>query len=210
MVDVSKFKEEEAEGYRVDIIGRNIQVTEPIRMYVWDKLSKIERFHNHIMHLHMTLEIQKLEHVCTIVLKIDHTEVKCQSKSTDMYASIDKAIDRLHSLLARYKSRLQDYHRKKLSAIDMQVNVLHRPYSEIDEINAAIEEINANSKIQAFGPPKIIGTETKPLKTLTIEEAVMKMDLSGDSFLIFRAEEDMKLKVLYRRKDGNYGLIQPE
>jgi putative sigma-54 modulation protein len=210
MVDISKFKEEEAEGYRVDIIGRNIQVTEPIRMYVWDKLSKIERFHTHIMHLHMTLEIQKLEHVCAIVLKIDHTEVKCQSKSTDMYASIDKAIDRLHSLLARYKSRLQDHHRKKMSVIDMQVNVLHRPYNEIDEINAAIEEVNVKSKIEALGPPKIIGTETRPLKTLTIDEAVMKMDLSGDSFLIFLAEEDMKLKVLYRRKDGNYGLIQPE
>lgn len=210
MVDLRKFKEEDAAGYRVDIIGRNIQVTEPIRMYVWDKLSKIERFHNHIMHLHMTLEIQKLEHVCIIVLKIDHTEVKCQAKSTDMYASIDRAIDRLYALLSRYKSRLQDHHRKKLSVIDMQVNVLHRPYNEIDEINAAIEEVNVKSKIDSLGPPKIIGTETKPLKTLTLEEAVMKMDLSGDAFLIFRAEEDMKLKILYRRKDGHYGLIQPE
>jgi putative sigma-54 modulation protein len=210
MVDTSKFKEEEAEGYRVDIIGRNIQVTEPIRMYVWDKLSKIERFHRHIMHLHMTLEIQKLEHICAIVLKIDHTEVKCQSKSTDMYASIDKAIDRLHSLLARYKSRLQDHHRKKLSIVDMQVNVLHRPYNELEEINAEIEKVNVQSKIEAYRSPKIIGTEIKLLKTLTIDEALMKMDLSGDLFLIFRAEEDMKLKVLYLRKDGHYGLIQPE
>jgi putative sigma-54 modulation protein len=210
MVNTNKFKEEDASGYRVDIIGRNVLVTEPIRMYVWDKLSKIERFHNHIMHLHMTLEIQKLEHICAIVLKIDHIQVKCQADSTDMYASIDRAIDRLHSLLSRYKSRIQDHHRKKMSAIDMQVNVLQRPYSEVEEINAAIEEVNTKVKIDAYGAPKIIGTETKPLKTLTIEEAVMKMDLSGDAFLIFRAEEDMKLKVLYRRMDGNYGLIQPE
>jgi putative sigma-54 modulation protein len=210
MANANKFKEEDAEGYRVDIIGRNIQVTEPIRMYVWDKLSKIERFHNHIMHLHMTLEIQKLEHVCTVVLKIDHTEVKCQASSNDMYASIDRAIDRLHTLLARYKSRLQDYHKKKMSAIDMQVNVLHRPYNEIEEINSAIEQVNAKKQTDAYGPPKIIGTESKPLKTLTVDEAVMKMDLSGDSFLIFRSQEDMKLKVLYRRKDGHYGLIQPE
>ena len=210
MVNVNKFKEEDAAGYRVDIIGRNIQVTEPMRLYVWDKLSKIERFHQHIMHLHMTLEIQKLEHVCTVLLKIDHIEVKCQAKSTDMYASIDRAIDRLHSLLSRYKSRIQDYHKKKLSVIDMQVNVLHRPYRDVDEINAAIEEINAKAQTDSYAPSKIIGTETKPLKTLTIDEAVMKMDLSGDSFLIFRAEEDMKLKVLYQRKDGHYGLIQPE
>lgn len=210
MVDVKKFKEEEAEGYRVDIIGRNIQVTEPIRTYVWDKLAKIERFHNHIMHLHMMLEIQKLEHVCTVVLKVDHTEVKVHARSTDMYASIDEAIKRLHVLMGRYKSRLQDYHKKKLSAIDMQVNVLHRPHNELDEINAAIEDVNAKKQMESLLAPKIIGSETKPLKTLTLNEAVMKMDLSGDSFLIFRSEEDRKLKVLYRRKDGHYGLIQPE
>jgi len=92
----------------------------------------------------------------------------------------------------------------------MQVNVLHRPYNEVDEINAAIEKINTEKQMDAYGPPKIIGTETKPLKTLTVDEAVMKMDLSGDSFLIFRSQEDMKLKVLYRRKDNHYGLIQPE
>ncbi len=208
MVDKKKFQDEESLGYRVDIVGRNIQITEPIRAYIWDKLSKIERFHNHIMYVHMTLEIQKLEHVCTILLKIDHVQIKCQANSTDMYASIDKAIDKLHNLLSRYKSRIQDYHRKKLSIIDMQVNVLQRPYNEVDEINAAIEA--ANAKSGGLIPPKIIGTETKPLKMLTVDEAVMKMDLSGDHFLIFRSEEDQKLKVLYRRNDGHYGLIQPE
>lgn len=210
MGDNKKFQDEEALGYRVDIVGRNVQITEPIRAYVWDKLSKIERFQNHIMYLHMTLEIQKLEHVCIVVLKIDHIQVKCQANSTDTYASIDRAIDRLHNLLSRYKSRIQDHHRKKLSIIDMQVNVLQRPYDEVDEINAAIEAVSSKKEMDRFKPPKIIGTETKPLKMLTVEEAVMKMDLSGDNFLLFRCEEDQKLKVLYRRTDGHYGLIQPE
>ncbi len=210
MVNKTKFKEEDSLGYRVDIVGRNVQITDPIRAYVWDKLSKIERFHNHIMHLHMTLEIHKLEHACVILLKVDHTQVKCQAASTDMYASIDRAIDRLKSLLARYKSRIQDHHKKKLSVIDMQVNVLERPFSEVDAVNDEIEEKAAEEEIEAYKPHKIIGSETKPLKMLTIDEAVMKMDLSGDAFLIFRSEEDQKLKVLYRRTDGNYGLILPE
>lgn len=209
MVDKKRFEDEEV-GYLINIVGRNIEVTEPIRVYVWDKLSKIERFHNHIMYVHMVLDIQKLEHVCTIILKIDHTQVKCQATSTDMYASIDRAIDRLQKLLARYKSRLQDYHKKKLSAIDMQVNVLHRPYNELEEINAEIEGESFTQAMMEFTPAKIIGTETRPLKTLMIDEAMMKMDLSGDHFLIFRSEEDQKLKVLYRRSDGNYGLVQPE
>jgi len=210
MASKAKFNEEDSLGYRVDVIGRNVQVTDPIRAYIWDKLSKIERFHNHILHLNFTLEIQKLEHICTILLKINHTQVKCQADSTDMYVSIDRAIDRLQTLLARYKSRIQDHHKKKLSVIDMQVNVLHRPFNEVDDINAEIEEVSAQVQLNAYLPPRIIGTETRPLKMLNLDEAVMKMDLSGDQFLIFRSEEDQKLKVLYRRKDGNYGLIQPE
>ena len=210
MVANSKFKEEDSLGYRVDIIGRNVQITDPIRTYVWDKLAKIERFHNHIMHMHITLEIQKLEHICIIILKIDHTQVKCQATSTDMYASIDRALDRLQTLLSRYKSRIQDHHQKKPAMIDIQVNVLQRPFNELEAINAEIEAVNVQKKLDAYKQPKVIGTETRPLKTLTIDEAVMKMDLSGDRFLVFRCEEDQKLKVMYRRTDDNYGLIQPE
>ncbi len=210
MVAKNKFKDEDDLGYRVDVIGRNIEITDPIRTYVWDKLAKIERFHNHIMHVHITLEIQKLEHVCIIVLKIDHTQVKTQADSTDMYASIDRAIDRLQSLLSRYKSRLQDHHQKKLSVIDMQVNVLQRPYNEVESINAEIDAINVKKEMDAYRPPKVIGAETKHLKMLTVDEAVMKMELSGNSFMPFRGEEDQKLKVIYRRTDGNFGLMQLE
>lgn len=210
MVNKDKFKEEEARGYRVDIVGRGIEVTEPIRAYVGDKLSKIEHLHTHILHLHVTLEIHKLEHSCTILLKIDHTQVKSHAGSSDMYASIDRAIDKLRVLIARYKSRIQDHHKKKLSVIDMQVNVLRRPYNEIDEINTELEMAERALSKEVFAPPHIIGTETKPLKTLTLDEALMRIDLSGDHFLIFRSEEDRRLKVIYRRSDGHYGVVQPE
>ncbi|MEN9343894.1 MAG: hypothetical protein RLZZ453_681 [Chlamydiota bacterium] len=202
----AKFNEDEAQGYRIDVVGRGVEVTDPIRNYIWDKMDKIERFHHHIFHVHVGLEIQKLEHVCTILLKVDHIQIKSHASSTDMYASIDKAIDRLQRLMARYKERIQDHHKKKLSIVDMQVSVLKR--DEIEEINEAIEEQNEGSKI--FSLPKVLGSETRPLKTLRLDEAVLKLDLSGDQFLLFRSEEDLKLKLLYRRKDGNYGLILPE
>ena len=208
MASKAKFNEENEQGYRVDVVGRNVEITDPIRAYIWDKLDRIEKFHNHILHVHATLEIQKVEHVCTLLLKIDHTQVKAQAVSTDMYASIDKAIDKLASLLSRYKGRIQDHHKKKLAIVDMSVNVLHQDWDEVAEINAEIDA--ANHKKNPFSLPKVIGTETKALKTLTLKEALMKLDLLGDQFLIFRSEEDQKLKVLYRRKDGHYGLIQPE
>lgn len=203
-------KFESEEGYRIDVVGRHVQVTEPMKAYASDKLSKIERFHNHIMYVHVTLDIQKLDHICTIMLKIDHIKIKSHAVTTDMYVSIDKAIDRLQNLLRRYKSRIQDHHKKALSIVDMQVNVLERPLDEIGEINAEIEAESYREQSQSLEPPKLIGSETLPLKTLTVDEALMKMELSSDNFLVYRSEEDRKLRVLYRRADGNYGLIQPE
>lgn len=203
-------KFESEEGYRIDVVGRHVQVTEPMKAYAWDKLSKIERFHNHIMYVHVTLDIQKLDHICTIMLKIDHIKIKSHAVTTDMYVSIDKAIDRLQNLLRRYKSRIQDHHKKALSIVDMQVNVLERPLDEIGEINAEIEAESYREQERSLEPPKLIGMETLPLKTLTVDEALMKMELSSDNFLVYRSEEDRKLRVMYRRADGNYGLIQPE
>lgn len=209
MVDVSKFKEEEA-GYNVIIQGRNVEVTEPIRQYVWRNLGKIEHFYTHIVDVHVTLEIQKLEHTCTMVVMYDKQKIKASASSSDMYASIDKAINRIETLIRRWKSRINSHRNRHLSEVDVLVNVLHRPYSDLEEINAFIEEESSKRRESEFVAPKVLSTETRPLKRLTLEEAMMKMDLSGDQFLLFRAEEDQKLKVIYRRKDGHYGVIQAE
>lgn len=206
MTDKNKFEQEL--GYRIEIIGRQIEVTDSIEKHVLDKLSKIERLHNHILHVHVTLEVHKLEHICALMVKLDHLKIKAEARSTNMYVSIDKAIDRLHRLICRYKNKIQDYYQKASPTVDMSVDIFKK--SEIDQINAEIEEENREREIQALLPPTVIDTKVKPLKTLTVEEALMKIDLSGDQFLIFRAEEDLKLKVLYRRKDNRYGLIRPE
>lgn len=211
MVDKEKFAEEEATlGYRLTITGRHVYVTEAMKNYALDKLSKIDRFHNHVLDLHVTLDIQKLDHSCVIVLSFDHFRVKVSASSTDMYASIDRAVDKLQSKIRRWKSRIQDHHKKAMSAVDLQINVLQRPFDTLEEINEEIELSNKKSMIDEYRPPKIIGTDTRPMKTLTTEEAIMKMELSDDNFMIFRGEEDRKLKVIYRRRDGNYGIILPE
>jgi putative sigma-54 modulation protein len=62
----------------------------------------------------------------------------------------------------------------------------------------------------AYEAPQLIGNETRPLKTLSLDEALMKITLSGEPFLIFRSEEDRRLKVLYKRPDGHYGVVQVE
>lgn len=206
MVDKEKFAQEDALGYNIFIHGRNFEVTEPVRLYVWNKLNKIERFHNHIFHVYVTLEIQRLEHVVDIVCHFNHFTVRVEGRSSDMYASIDKAIDKLQKLFRKWKGRIQDYNKKSLRSIDLTVNVYRRPYNDLEDINSQIEEKN----LAEWTPGKVIATESQPLKMLTLDEAIMKMELSSDPFMIYRDEVDQKLKVIYRREDGNYGIIQAE
>jgi putative sigma-54 modulation protein len=211
MVDKSKFAaQEEALGNRITINGRGVYVTEAMKNHALAKLSKIDHFHNHVTELHVTLDIQKLEHTCTIVLKFDYFKIKVACSSSDMYASIDRAVDRLKTKIERWKSRIQDHHKKALKVVDMEVNVLRRPFDAVAEYNEEIESENNKELMSEYRPPKIIGSDTRALKLLTAEEAIMKMELSDDPFMLFRGEEDRKLKVIYRRNDGNYGLILPE
>ncbi len=196
--------------YNIHISGRHIQVTEAMKQHAFDKLSKIERFHNRIMDVQVTMDIQKVEHSVTIIVKFEHFKIKSHAASTDMYVSIDQAVDKLQRQLHRWKDKLQEHHNKKLSAIDLKVNVVQRPYDDLAEINQEIEFAEKRAMEKQLLPGHVIGEKTISLKHLLTDEAIMKMELSGDHFLVYRAEEDRKIRVMYRREDGNYGIIHAE
>lgn len=197
------------EGYKIHVTGRDVLVTEAMKNYAIEKISKIERFSSRIIDVVVTMDIQKLDHRVDIVLKVDHIKIKSQAASTDMYASIDRAVEKIENQLRKYKSRIQEHTAKGLSVIDLKVNVLKRPEEqELLDINLDIEEENRQDLVKNYTSHQIVSQETRPLKTLSIDEAVMKIELSADTFLIFRAEEDKKLKVIYRRKDHHFGIIE--
>ena len=207
MVTKDKFAEEDARGYNLYIVGKNFQLTEAMRQHIWDKLSKLERFHTHIMDVHVTLDIQKTEHDCVITCHFNHIKVKVEARSTDMYASIDRAMQKLQTLFGKWKGRLQDYHKKPMKMVDMSVNVYRRPPpDDVEEINRAIEAEN----MKRWEPHKILSNEMQVLKHLSTEEAIMKMELSADPFMLYRDDTDKKLRLIYRREDDNYGVIQAE
>ncbi len=201
---------ESDKGYNINVTGRHVQVTDSMKDYAIDKISKIERFSDRIIDVTVTMDIQKLDHRVDIVLKVNHWTIKSSATTNQMYASIDQAVHKLERQQRRYRTRIQDHQAKGLAVVDMNVNVFQRPEDLTAEINDEIEAENRRQEIEAYRPHHIVSKETRPLKTLTPEEAVIKMELSRDKFLIFRSEDDRKLKVIYRRSDENYGIIEPE
>lgn len=199
------------EGYQISITGRNVILTDAIKNYVQDKISRIEKFTDRIINVNVIMDIQRADQKCEITLKVNNIKIYCSAVSKDMYASVDKAVDKLENQLLKYKTKLRDHRARNVATIDMNVNVIERHADdEIEDINDGIEEETDKEFLQAYKPHQVVNQETMPLKTLTQEEAVMKMDLSGDVFLIYRSEEDRKIKVIYRRKDANYGVIETE
>lgn len=195
--------------YNINVTGRHVQVTDSMKDYALEKISKIERFMNRIIDVNVIMDIQKLDHRVEIILKAGNLKITSQASSQDMYASIDKAVNKLEAQIRRYKSKIQDHHAKGHAIVDMTVNVVQRPEEEELDFEEDEEEIvgqTPNATAQAF---PVIKQETLPLKILTYDEAIMKMELSGDAFLIFKNEIDQKLKVIYRRLDGHYGIIEP-
>ena len=195
--------------YPIQIIGRHVDITDTMKSYAVDKLAKVERFGGHVVEVTVAMDIQKLMHTVDFLINVNNNIIKVTGRSENMYASVDQAIARLEAKLRRYVRRLHEHNAKGLAEIDVNVNVIER-ISPLEDINDQIEEENLRQIEDELRPHQIVSKETKRLKTLNQEEAIMKMELSEELFLVYRGEEDRKLKVLYRRADGNYGVIEAE
>ena len=191
------------QGYRISVTGRHVQVTDGMKQHAIDRISKLEHIGDRIIDVNVTMDIQKLSHKCEIVMKYAHTLICCRASTTDMYASIDEAVTKLAQQLRRYKKKLQDHHKKGYPIKEIPVQVVEPPVEE-----GEIEEVGGEEPVPV--PHRIVATEVGRLRILDDSEAVMKMELTGDPVMVFRAESDRRLKVIYRRHDGNYGIIEPE
>lgn len=190
------------QGYNVIVTGRHVHVTSAMKDHVIERLSRLERLGNRIIDINVIMDIQKLDHRVEILMKYGHTVIRSHAVANDMYIAIDSAVEKLEKQLKRYKSKLQDHHAKQHPVVEMPVNVWS---VQEDESIPGVHQL----EVKPFSH-SVVAKETRPLKILTEDEAIMKMELSQDPFMVFRSEDDRRIKVIYRRTDGHYGVIQPE
>ncbi|MDE3055333.1 MAG: ribosome-associated translation inhibitor RaiA [Verrucomicrobiota bacterium] len=201
-------KEFAKEGYTIYIVGKHLEITDAIRTYVSKKLEKAEQLCKEIIDVTVTLDTQKLETDCSILMNCAHYHIKVHANTDNLYAAIDKASDRLLQLIRRYKGKLQSHRAKSRSAVDIHVNIIQPLRDTLQAINDEIAAETAKEQEDLWKVHPVVARETMQLKILTQDEAVMKMEITGEPFLIYRSEEDQKMKLIYRRGDENYGLVQ--
>jgi putative sigma-54 modulation protein len=195
------------EGLVIHIYGKSVLVTDPMRNYAIEKIQKAAHITRINIHVNCTLDIQKLEHHASLLMTFSHFKVKVEAVTDDMYSAIDKACDKLAQVLKKWKGKILHSHHRGVKIEEVEEKVIKA--FESDDLSIYNEEI-ANLEKKEYAIPKIVATKQHPIKTLLPSEAMMKLDLSDEPFIVFRSEEDLKIKILYRLADGNYGLINPQ
>ncbi len=209
----------EESGDKITIFGKNFDVTGPMRDHIAAKLRKIEEMTPPVIGIHVYLDIQREEHHVEIEYKFSHFRIvvshvmvkRSHSKTDDMYHAIDMACDKLKRKVRRWKTRIQEHHGKKPSEMEERsVRILDRKTQDLDLINDQIEETTIKKIEEEFRPPEVVKHKKRTLPMLTMEEATMRIDLSDDRFLVYRGQEDQKLKVMYVRRDQTLGILEVE
>lgn len=176
---------------RFEYTGRHVDVTPGIRKHVKDHFKKLEHiFTDSTTSAHVIIEVEKNRHIGEIVVRWrDHT-LTAKETNADMYMALSRAIDKIEKQALKLKKKIID---RKQGA---------RPA-------AAIARQSDGNLEATPGAPRIIPARRYMVKPMTTEDAALRLSSEQDQFLVFRDSETDRLGVIYKRKDGNFGLIEP-
>lgn len=175
----------------IHITVKNIELTDAIKSYVEKKVSKVKKYFDQVIDVNVVLDVRKNVHLAEVLVNAKGVFLKGAEKSEDLYASIDLAVDKIERQLIKYKQKLKS---KKL--LDKK---FEQPL-KLDVYN--VESLDSDE-------PVSIITKDIPVKPMDVEEAAMQMDLLNKNFFVFRNAKNSEVNVVYKRDDGNIGLITP-
>lgn len=174
-------------------VGRNVEVTEALKNYVERKMERLDRYFDNIVDAKVVLSIASAPHVerrakAEIQLNVPGGIIRVEESDSDMYAAIDRAIDVLEKQLKRFKGRLSGKRHTRLGQ--------EAPPFVPEEEEEPFE-------------PEIVRVKRFEMKPMAPEDAALQMEALGHAFFVFRNADTEEINVIYRRRDGNYGLIEP-
>jgi putative sigma-54 modulation protein len=189
---------------KIDITGRHIDVTPALREFTEERLRKLERLLVGPLEVHVVLGIAKHRHTAEIQVKSKSVTLTGEEETDDLYASIREVADKLERQALKHKQRIHDHK--------------HRHGPRDPEVAATIGANAAQEEEEAEGPPdaaeaplpRIVESRRYRLKPMSAEDAVLELVATSEDLLVFREASTDRVNVVYRQKDGNFGLIDPE
>jgi putative sigma-54 modulation protein len=187
---------------RYVIRGNNFQVTDALKDFAERKLGRLEKYFDASpkpeTEVHVAMSVIKDQHKVEVTIPYPGLLCRAEESSGDMYASVDLVVEKLERQIRKYKTRVTRKSRQDAS--------FRNNWKE----SAYISEAAAAAVTEEESDLKVIRTKRFILKPMDTEEAILQMDMLGHNFFVFTNAETNQVNVIYRRKDGKYGLIEPE
>jgi putative sigma-54 modulation protein len=197
---------------RVSVTFRHMEATEPIKEYAQEKVGRIKKYFPDPITAHVVLSTERgYQHVADVNITL-HNGLSIQGKeiTEDMYSSIDLVMAKIERQVRKYKDRIRSHKPHAGASIPVREMILEaesfEPRPLLDEQLA--REVAEAEAMPASQAPKVIRSSKFFARAMNVDEAVMQMNLLGQDFLVFMNEATKEVNVVYKRSDGNYGLIE--
>jgi putative sigma-54 modulation protein len=190
----------------ITVTGRHVSVTEAMRDYAQKKVAGLHLDYPRIIEAKVLLNVEQDRHIAEIILFCaNHIVIEADTTTSDMYASIDETISKIARRMRKHKTRMLKSHRPKKKSRDIR----HLPEAIFPELPELDESVDHGTETEAEHEPIIIHNERYKVKHLFTDEAIMDMEMNEKPFILFHDAKSDQLSILYRREDGDYGVIAP-
>ena len=181
------------------LIGRNLEVTDAMRQYAEDKLAKLDRFWDQIVDASVVMSYDSRQGAANpakveVQVNLPNGIIRAEESAQDTYAAIDLVVDKLARQLKRFKGRMLAKRTEAAPLPPMTQDVDVPPIEEVEPDLAG---------------PSIVRVKRHVMRPMAPEDAAMQMEALGHTFFVFRNLDTDLISVIYRRDDGDYGLIEP-
>jgi len=181
--------------------GRNTAISNTFRLHADPRIEGLSQYFDRITDVKVVVSQQRHLFTVEITVNADGTLIRGENRSAEILASFDKALDRVERQLRRYKDKLIERGRRERAEAGEP---------STDEPPIAIQDGTEPTDDQDQDEIKIVRTKSPVLKPMTPEEAALQMDMLGHDFFVFFNGRTERVGVVYKRRDGDYGLIEPE
>ncbi len=168
------------------VTGRHLEVTPALKSYAEKKIKRFDRYLSNISEAVVTISVEKYRHKVEVLLRVNGVLIQAEGTTGDVYSSIDEVAEKLERQIKKYKEKLVSHRKSEGKAGSVA------PEAEV------VPEVG-----------RIIKNKRFELKPMSPDEAAMQMELLDKDFFVFTNDNSGDINVIYRRRDGNFGLIEP-
>jgi putative sigma-54 modulation protein len=177
---------------QTNVTFRHMEASEALKDYVNEKASRLTKYIDRPTETQVTLKVEKFRQIAEVVISTNGIRIAGEESQEDMYAAIDGVMDKIERQVKKYKDKIRKHKPGQGKELRWRTDIYPRESFEDDS------------------EPVVVKTDNYYVKPMSVDEAAMQMDLTQQEFLVFNNATSQTINVIYRRKDGNYGLIVPQ